>query len=119
VHGHAKFFGGADEVILTLLARLGLPRLHDALGERLRAVRQREVGIDGDDPAEALAGRAGADGIVEGEERRRRFAVVEVAGGAVETGGKMTNDRGPRTIGGGADEVMLRVISMLEGMGKK
>jgi hypothetical protein len=59
-----------------------------ALVERLRLVGDDEVGVEVDGVAEALAARAGAVGIVEGEEARLGLAVGAVAGGALEGGGE-------------------------------
>ena len=56
--------------------------------EGARAVGEDEVGVEVDGVAEALAARAGAVGIVEGEEARLGLAVGAVAGGALECGGK-------------------------------
>ena len=54
----------------------------------LRAVGDDEVGVEVDGVAEALAARAGAVGIVEGEEARLGLAVGAMAGGALEGGGE-------------------------------
>jgi hypothetical protein len=54
----------------------------------LDLVGDDEVGVEVDGVAEALAARAGAVGIVEGEEARLGLAVGAVAGGALEGGGE-------------------------------
>jgi hypothetical protein len=48
------------------------PRLDRALGEAARLVGDDQVLVVAEDIAEALALRAGADGMVEGEEERLR-----------------------------------------------
>ena len=75
---------GGHHLSLALDAVPGLPRLDNAPGDRLGEIRHREPVVDRDDSAEALALRAGADWVVETEQRRRRVAVLGVARGAVE-----------------------------------
>ena len=58
------------------------------LREGAGAVGEDEVGVEVDGVAEALATRAGAVGIVEGEETGLRLAVGAMAGGALECGGE-------------------------------
>ena len=59
-----------------------------AVGEGFGFVGDDEVGVEVDGVAEALAARAGAVGVVEGEEARLGLAVGAVAGGALEGGGE-------------------------------
>ena len=72
--------------------------------------------VDADDASETLARRTGANGVIEAEERRHRLAVIEVALGAVETGGEELRmaDRGwrigPQSIYG--DLALAEVVSL-------
>ena len=59
-----------------------------AFVEGLGVVGDDEVGVEVDGVAEALAARAGAVGIVEGEEAGLGLAVGAMAGGALEGGGE-------------------------------
>src|SRR5207247_11276330 len=76
----------------ALRALAALPRLHGTLCESFRAVGQRQVVINADDAAKSTAGGTCAYGIIEGEESWRRFAVFEVASGAMEAVGKGMGD---------------------------
>ena len=58
-----------------------------ALAQRLLLVGNHQPPVDADDAAEAAAGLAGADGRVEGEQRRLRIGIPQVALGAVQAGG--------------------------------
>ena len=66
----------------------GGPGGDGSLREGAGAVGKDEVGVEVDGVAEALAARAGAVGIVEGEETRLRLTVGAMAGGALECGGE-------------------------------
>ena len=66
----------------------GLPGFDHALRQRPRAVRQRQVVINADDAAEAPAGRAGPDRMVEAEQGGRRLAVFDVALGRNAAGSR-------------------------------
>ena len=80
--------GVAHQVVL----RLGPGRcLHDLDGTR--AQRQLVVGnhqavVHADDTAKTAAGLASAHGRIEGEQRRRRFGVAQIALGAMHAAGK-------------------------------
>ena len=67
-----------------------LPGPHDTLSERFRAVRQGKVVVNRNDPAKTAASRAGADGMIETEQSRGGFAILQIALGAVEAIGKTT-----------------------------
>lgn len=97
VEGDSFGSGGLDQVALAFRAHSGLPGTDRAFGEGFGAIGNGAGVIDGDDPAEALAGRAGADGMVETEEGRGRLAVLEVAGGAVQ----MSREVPRGVVGGG------------------
>ena len=62
VECHATQLGVADHVGLALLEALGLPGLDRAAAQASRGVRDDQTEVDTDDPAEAAAGLAGADG---------------------------------------------------------
>jgi hypothetical protein len=83
----------AQQVVLALAVGLGLPGLHRAAGQRLRFVRHDQAVVHADDAAEAAAALAGAERRVEGEARRRRLGVVDVAVGAVQVGGELPRRR--------------------------
>src|SRR5271170_6919172 len=61
-----------------------IPRVDGTFFERLRLVGDDEVEVEVDSVAEALATRAGAEGVVEGEEARFGLAVDTMAGLALE-----------------------------------
>jgi hypothetical protein len=61
------------------------PRLDRALANRLRRIRDDERHVELDDVAEAVARRAGAERVVEGEQPRLRIFVGDVAAAALET----------------------------------
>ena len=65
-----------------------LPRLHDAAANAEAAVGQGAFVVDLDGASEAAAGRARALGIVEGEERGRRFAKFRAVVGTNPRAGK-------------------------------
>src|SRR5208282_6236054 len=75
VSGYAKLPARAQQVVLALRAEPGLPGTDHALRQRSGAVGQRQVVINADDAAKAAARRAGADGVVEAEQRGCGFAV--------------------------------------------
>ena len=89
VHRDLVLLARLREIGLTLLSGGGLPRLHRTFGERLRAIRDGQMVVDADDAAEAFAGRARADRMIEAEERGRGLGVFEIAGGAVELVGEV------------------------------
>src|SRR5262249_14824647 len=60
----------AHQVTLALEAVTGQPGFDDTLGQSSGAIRQGEVVIDADHSAEAAAGRARADRVVETEQSR-------------------------------------------------
>src|ERR1700709_560295 len=62
----------------------GRPRCDGSLCKCLRAVGNDQVRVEVDRITEALAARAGTEGIVEGEESRFRLAVGTVARRALE-----------------------------------
>jgi hypothetical protein len=65
------------------VVRLG-PRLDGALGDRLGLVGHHEIDVEFDDVAEAVAGRAGAERVVEREQARLRRLVRQGARPALE-----------------------------------
>ena len=80
--------GEADHLAVEGAVFGGGPGGDGPLREGAGAVGKDEVWVEVDGVAEALAARAGAVGIVEGEETRLRLAVGAMAGGALEGGGK-------------------------------
>ena len=90
VHGDLQATRRTGEISLAFGTAGGLPGFDNALRQGQGAVGQGEVGINADDAAEALAGGAGTDGIVEAEQGGGRFAIVEVASGAVVAGAEVT-----------------------------
>ena len=52
------------------------------------SIRNGQVIVNGDDPAKAFARRTSSDGMIETEESSGRFAIFDVAFGAVEAVGK-------------------------------
>src|SRR5262249_60315307 len=66
--------------------RLGRPGLDGALEDRPPRIGDDQVEVEIDDPAEAAAGLAGAEGTIEGEEVGNRIPHREAAGGALECG---------------------------------
>src|SRR5437773_385420 len=85
-HVHANSLGAAhaQQVLLRFQAMPGLPRFDGASGKAFRAVREGEMVVDGDNPAEAAARRTRADRVIKTEERRGRLAILEVARGAMK-----------------------------------
>src|SRR3989441_11921166 len=63
---------GQQHLLLPPLGRGLRPRLDGAARQALGLVREDEVLVIVQDVAEALAGRAGTKGVIEGEERRFR-----------------------------------------------
>ena len=74
VERDARLAAGAHEVLLRFAIDGPLKGCDRAFGERQRRVRDDFVPVEADDAAEAAAVWAGADGRVEGEERRRSRA---------------------------------------------
>ena len=74
VGGNLPPLGEDAQVVLGSAVHRALPAADGAVVDRERQVRDREPVVDLDDPAEAPALRAGAEGRVEGEEGRRRRA---------------------------------------------
>ena len=72
------------EIILALAVGLGLPWTNGAAAQGLAVIRDHQAVVDADDAAEAAAGLAGADRRIERETARRRFAIGDVAAGAVQ-----------------------------------
>ncbi len=84
VERHVASAGGAQEPLVELLVGRSVPRRDRPVGETLARIRNHPFRIDPDHPAEALAGRAGAEGRVEREQGRRRRAQGEAADRAGE-----------------------------------
>ena len=78
----------ADEVGLAFLRHAALKRADYAFGEGARAVGDDALPVEADDAAEAAAFRAGPERVVEAEEAGGGRTDVEVAPGAVPTGGE-------------------------------
>ncbi len=93
----AGFAAVLQQVVLAFLPRRRLHRLDGAGAQGLPAIGDDEAVVDADDPAEAAAGLAGAVGRVEGEERRLRVGVAQVALGAVKPG-REAPDHGLRAL---------------------
>ena len=74
------------------IVRLG-PRLDRALVDRLGLIGHHQVQVQLDDVAEAVAGRAGAERVVEREEAGLRVLVGDVAGPALEALGELVPHR--------------------------
>ena len=68
---------------LRAVVRLA-PRLDGALVDRLRRIGHDQIHVELDDVAEAVAGRAGAERVVEREQPRLRLLVGDAAGAAFE-----------------------------------
>lgn len=79
-----------EQVALAFEALAGLPGADGALGEGFGAIGEGLVVIDADDAAEAAAGGAGAEGVVEAEEGGGGLTVIAVAIGAMEAVGERT-----------------------------
>uniref|UniRef100_A0A0N4ZHZ6 ATPase_AAA_core domain-containing protein n=1 Tax=Parastrongyloides trichosuri TaxID=131310 RepID=A0A0N4ZHZ6_PARTI len=60
------------------------PRRHRALVQGLVAIRDHQVGVEGQLDAQAVTGRAGAEGVVEREQPRLDLADCEARNGAGE-----------------------------------
>ncbi len=84
VQRNALALGHANHVGLTFGAHAGLPWPDGPLIEGFAPVRDGQEWIDGDDATEAFAGWAGTEGMIEGKEGRGRFAIIDVAAGAVK-----------------------------------
>ena len=79
----------AHQVVLALLPGRRLHRLDGARAQRELVVRNHQAVVDADDPAKALAGRAGTDRRVEGEGRSHGVGIAQVAVRAVQAGGEL------------------------------
>ncbi len=84
VHRHAALLAKLRQILLRLRAGARTPRLHRTPVQRQQAVGNGEVVINLDDPAEALAGRTRTERVIEAEQRRAGFAILEIARRAVE-----------------------------------
>src|SRR6267378_7367805 len=89
---HARAPRGADELALIPLARRVRPRLDRAGAEAERAIGDDERLVVLEDVAEALALRAGAQRVVEGEEQRLR----PLERGAARPAAELLGERAPR-----------------------
>src|SRR5215203_2135886 len=69
---------------MRAVMRLG-PRLDRALVDRLLLIRHDQLQVQLDNVAEAMAGRAGAEWVVERKQARLRIFVWDPAGPALET----------------------------------
>ena len=88
VEAEALGLGGALQLgEMRAVVRLG-PRLDRALVDRLLLIGHHQVLIELDDVAEAVAGRAGAERVVEREQARLRILVGNAAGPALEALGE-------------------------------
>ncbi len=83
----------ALEVVLALAVGVRLERLDRAARERPARVGDHQLGVDRHRAPEALAGLAGAEGVVEREERRGGIGVCEIARRAVERGAEAARPR--------------------------
>ena len=106
----------AEEVVLALGGLAALERADDAFGDRERGVGDDALHVDADDAAEAFALGAGAEGGVETEEAGRGGADVEIAGGAMPTGGVGFDATGGGVDGGEA--VVAEAEGGFEGFGE-
>jgi hypothetical protein len=86
--GKAALFGGAQEVSLAVLPAFGLEGLDGTVLEAEGGIGDGASGIEGDGAAEAPAGFAGPQGMIEGEAAGLGFWEVELAVGAMPTGGE-------------------------------
>ena len=100
VEAHFAFSRGPFQLgQLSAVVRLA-PRLDGALADRLRRIGDDEIHVELDDVAEAVAGRARAERVVEREQPRLRIFVGDPARAAVEALGE--DDRnGIRDLGVG------------------
>ena len=89
----------ADEVGLAFLRHAALKRAHHALGEGARPVGDNALPVKADDTSEAAAFRAGAERMVEAEEPRGGWPDIQIAPGAVPSGGERVT-----FVGSGVDE---------------
>lgn len=92
VHGNAGTPSRPGHIGLAFAAGLGLPRFDGALREGFGVVGNGQLVIDGDDASEPLAVGAGAEGMVETEERGAGRLVFEVASGAVKVAREAASD---------------------------
>ena len=88
IHRNLARFAELDQVALRIGAHAAAPRSDGALGQRQRPVGKRQVVVNRDDAAEAFAGRARAERMIETKQGRRGFAVFEVALCAMQAVGK-------------------------------
>ena len=89
IEGNPVTAGGRFEVFLALPERCGLPGFNGAARQGLVRIGNHEVHIEIDYPAESPAFRTRSDGGVEGKCAGHRLLVVNIAGGAMEIGGKL------------------------------
>ena len=80
--------GVAEEIGLAFLRHAALERADNALGEGARAVGDDALPVETDDASESAAFGAGAERMVEAEESGRGRTDVEVAPGAMPSGGE-------------------------------
>ena len=88
VEWNAALFRVFREIVLALLETRRLPGADRAVAQRLRFVRHDQTEVDADHAPEAAAGVAGAERRIEGKQARHRLAVLDVAVGAMQSGGK-------------------------------
>src|SRR5690606_14005831 len=86
VERDAALLGVLHQVVLAFPEAFRLPGTDRAFAQRLAFVRNDEAVVDADHPPEAAAFLAGAERGVEGEMRRRRPRVVDVAVCAMQAG---------------------------------
>ena len=106
--------GRAHHVPLAFGPGLRLPRLHHAVRDGQRHVRQRQAVVDRNDPAKAAAVRAGTDRVVETEQRRRRVAVLNIARRAVKLATKPLRPQRTRVNSEVALAKLIRLLDRLE-----
>src|SRR6185369_17187798 len=85
-------FAELCQIRLALGARFSSPRLHRAFGKGQSAVGNGEIVVNRNGPPETLARRARTERMIETEQSRRRFAVLDVALRAMKTVGKQTRN---------------------------
>ena len=88
---NAGGLGVPHQVVLVFLPRRGLQRFDSAAAQGFFVVGNHQAPIDANHPAKALAGLARPGWGVEGEHRRQRLGIAQVAVGAVQAGGEFPN----------------------------
>ena len=88
VHRNAMLLCGLLQLGEVGAILRAIPRVDGAIFQCLRLVGNDEVEVEVDGVAEALAARARAEGVVEGEEARFRLAVDAMARFALESRGE-------------------------------